>query len=96
MALMAAEGISPEALSLQLAELALAEGAEADPEYAFHLQLEEALQNSLQSLPDLELTAQLPTAEEPTQTSVALQLQVRARQAGRAGARQASRAAGYL
>ena len=69
---------APEALRLQLCELSEAEQAEADLECAYRLQLEEALQISLQSHPDpVSPTAEGPDAEQPSQTCVALQLQVR-------------------
>ena len=81
---MAAESVSfrapPEALRLQLSEVSVAEGAESDLEYAFQLQLEEALQDSLRSAPDVEppseSAAHTPLAEQPSHAYAALQLQV--------------------
>ena len=69
--------VSQEALSVQLSELSFAAVAETDLSYAFALQVEEALQASL--LPQLaagEAFAQLPQAEQPSDTYTALQSQV--------------------
>ena len=69
---------SREALGLQLSELSNAVDAETDLDYAYRLQLEEALEASLRSQPGHEhLAPHLPPAEEqPSQTARALQLQV--------------------
>ena len=67
---------SPEGLGLQLSEAGVAEIAESDLDYAFQLQLEEALKDSLHSRPAEEQITQVPPAEEPSQVHTALQLQV--------------------
>ena len=67
---------SPAAIGLQLNELYAASTAETDLQYAVLLQLEEALQASVSQQGAEEAYPSAPAAETPSQTYVALQMQV--------------------
>ena len=72
----AVEDTSPAAMGLQLKEHYAASTAETDLQYAVVLQLEEALQASVSHQGAEQAYPSAPAAETPSQTYVALQMQV--------------------